>query len=199
MAGKTVTEAQEAQRASKRSSPQATATPAKSFVAITGLDGKLWYVNPSQLGQLPSPPETAAFARVANPPGQISDYSTECWEHVGFMAHEDTMAAVDWSTHVKEITDSVLADIVLINQQGQSSIASLTATPFLLDLDLGATVHILPYQEDFVTLRSISPRTVKGLGGLSVAAIGIGNICLHIAKGANIVLTDALYIPNATI
>lgn len=122
MAGKTVAEAQKAQRASKKSSPQTTSTtaaPAKSFVAVTGLDGKLWYVDPSQLGQLSPPLETAAFARVVNFPGQISDYSTKCWEHTGFMAYKEMTTAVDWSTHAKRVTDSILAtDVAPINQSG---------------------------------------------------------------------------------
>lgn len=47
-------------------------------------------------------------------------------------------------------------------------------------------------------LHPISPCTVRGLGGSFVTAIGTGNIHLHVARGANIVLQDALYIPNAT-
>lgn len=60
MAGKTVAEAQEAKNAKGKPDSQTSnsstgaAAPAKSFVAVTGLDGKLWYVNPTQLGQLPA-------------------------------------------------------------------------------------------------------------------------------------------------
>lgn len=81
MAEKTITEAQKAQQASKKSSSQMASTTAaltKSFVAITGLNGKLWYVDSSQLKQLPLSLKTATFARIANPPKQICDYSTEC-------------------------------------------------------------------------------------------------------------------------
>lgn len=60
-------------------------------------------------------------------------------------------------------------------------------------------VHISPYHNDFLTLRPIQPCTVKRLGGSSVAAIGVGSIHIHIAKGATITLEDALYIPNAVV
>lgn len=117
---------------------------------------------------------------------------------MGFIAYEETTVAVDWSTHIKGITDSVLAtNVVLINQSGQSPIIFLTTTSFLLNSD--ATGYILLYQENFIILSSILPYIVRGLGELLVVAIGIRNICLHIAKGMNILLTDALYIFNAIV
>lgn len=50
-----------------------------------------------------------------------------------------------------------------------------------------------------MSLRPIPPRVVKGLGGLSVAAVGIGNIHLQVKEGASMLLEDALFISNATI
>ena len=49
-----------------------TTNTTKSFVAVTGLDGKLWYVDPSKLGQLPPPLEMAAFAGVTSSPEQTT-------------------------------------------------------------------------------------------------------------------------------
>ncbi|KAG6887800.1 hypothetical protein C0995_012660 [Termitomyces sp. Mi166 len=91
MAGKSVTDAQAAQRASKKK-PDTSSTnssiQAKSFVAVTGLDGKLWYVDSSSLGQLPAPSEMAAFASMAmgQTPYPAPDHSTKCWENAEFMA-----------------------------------------------------------------------------------------------------------------
>lgn len=208
MAGKPIAEAQEAQRASRartntpaKSSPKTTTNTSspKSFVAVTGLDGKLWYVDPSQLGQLPAPAETAAIAEIATSTSEPATYrSTECWEHVGFTAIEEPFTTVNWTTHAEQIKDNILAaDVTPTAQTGRLPVPSLRTTPFLIDS--GATVHISPCREDFQTLKPIQPRKVKGLGGSTVTAIGIGNIRLHIAKGADIVLQDALYIPNVTV
>ena len=49
------------------------------------------------------------------------------------------------------------------------------------------------------TLRPISACAVKGVGGSSVTAIGIGDIKLRIACGTHITLQNALYILNATV
>ncbi|KAG6861186.1 hypothetical protein C0995_002993 [Termitomyces sp. Mi166 len=90
MAGKSIAESQEAKRAQRKKADMQKGTPdkpttsAKSFVAITGLDGKLWYVDLTQLGQLPFPPETASFANVATSYEEPHlNQSTEYWEHVG--------------------------------------------------------------------------------------------------------------------
>ncbi|KAG5726890.1 hypothetical protein E4T56_gene1146 [Termitomyces sp. T112] len=57
-----------------------TMTPSpKSFVAVTGADGKMWYVDPSQLEEPPAP-ETAAIAKVNISLSESPlDYSTEYW------------------------------------------------------------------------------------------------------------------------
>ncbi|KNZ78861.1 hypothetical protein J132_09544 [Termitomyces sp. J132] len=94
MAGKSIADAQATQKASKKKSDStldSITTSAKSYVTITRIDGKLWYVNPSNLGQLPAPSKTATFTGIAAPqmPTPASDFSTECWEHAGFIAFED--------------------------------------------------------------------------------------------------------------
>ena len=66
-------------------------------------------------------------------------------------------------------------------------------------LDTGATMHISPDAQDFHSLQKIEPRTVRGLGGSSVIAIGIGDIRLHISGTTFITLHNALLIPTATI
>ena len=78
--------------------------------------------------------------------------------------------------------------------QTQCSRASLINFPFIIDT--GATVHSSLDKGDFLTLCPISPHPVKGVGGSSIIAIGVGNIRLHIAQGASIILCNALYIPN---
>ena len=54
----------------------------------------------------------------------------------------------------------------------------LDVIPF--KLDSGASAPISPVREDFVNYRLIPPHGVKGLGGVVVKAIGIGNIVIHL-------------------
>ncbi|KAG5735409.1 hypothetical protein E4T56_gene11117 [Termitomyces sp. T112] len=204
MARKSIANAQNAQRASKKK-PNApstnTSAQTKSFSAVTGLDGKLWYVDLINLRQLPAPPKTAAFAGIAGTqlPTIALDHSTEHWEHTGFMAFKDLrMTILNWNHYTKPIEDHIMAtDISPISTARKNPLTSLTSIPFLVDS--GATVHISPCCDDFFTLCPILPHSVKGLGGSSVAAIGIGSIRLHVVKGAHIILEDVLYIPNATV
>ncbi|KAG5732659.1 hypothetical protein E4T56_gene16773 [Termitomyces sp. T112] len=204
MAGKSIADAQNAQRASKKK-PKApstnTSAQTKSFVAVTRLDGKLWYVDPINLRQLPALPKTAAFTGIAGTqsPTIALDHSTKCWEHTGFMVFEDPrMTILDWDNYTKPIEDHIMAmDISPISTARKNPLTSLTSIPFLVDS--GATIHISPCRDDFFTLCPILPCSVKGLGGSSVAAIGIGSIWLRVAKGAHIILEDVLYIPNATV
>lgn len=87
MMGKSIAEAQEAQRTSRGKSStmskpafKATATsPPKSYIAVTGLDRKMWYIDPSQLEQLPVPTKTAAVAEIAIFSSDLPlNHSTEC-------------------------------------------------------------------------------------------------------------------------
>jgi hypothetical protein len=50
-----------------------------------------------------------------------------------------------------------------------------------------------------MTLKAVPPRSVKGVGGSSVWAIGIGDIKLHIGRGTHLILQNVLYIPEATV
>jgi len=52
---------------------------------------------------------------------------------------------------------------------------------------------------DFFSLHPIPPRTVSGVGGSSIQAIGVGTICLVIAKGIHVTLDHVLFIPAATV
>ncbi|KAG6805026.1 hypothetical protein H0H92_001085, partial [Tricholoma furcatifolium] len=86
----------------------------KTYVAVTGHDGKLWYVDQTQLSQ-PSEPvaESTAFAgiSIANAMDPTHGYSTEYWEHTGFMAidTEEPRASVDWSEHTNDGENFILA------------------------------------------------------------------------------------------
>lgn len=82
-----------------------------SYIVVTGLDGKAWYVDPSNLAQLPAPMETAALTGITtlSPIIPMSDLSTEYWKHAGFMAFEEARTTVDWKNYVKSIKDHIIA------------------------------------------------------------------------------------------
>lgn len=103
---------------------------------------------------------------------------------------DEPRASINWDTHVIPAIPGY--ETIYVTQ-----IVSLTKNPFYMDS--GATVHISPYPLDFVTLRAIPPRAVKGVGGTSIQAIGIGQIRLQVQNQTEIYLEDTLYIPNSTV
>ncbi|KAG1887386.1 hypothetical protein F4604DRAFT_1571152, partial [Suillus subluteus] len=65
-------------------------------------------------------------------------------------------------------------------------------------LDSGASVHISNDEGNFFSLRPIPPRSVNGVGGSSIQALGIGTLRLVVARGIHITLDNVLYIPAVT-
>ena len=101
MAGKSLFDIHIAQKAAKAKLDLSQSNPnppvVKSFVAVTGLDGKLWYIDASNLGQLPALLETTAFIGIETSATTTltNKYSTECWEHMGFIAFEEARTTVN--------------------------------------------------------------------------------------------------------
>ncbi|KAG6880578.1 hypothetical protein C0995_005838, partial [Termitomyces sp. Mi166 len=115
MARKSIADAQAAQLALKGKTKtnhtlNTAITPAKLYIAVTGIDGKLWYINPLNLGQLPAPSEMAALATVTpHETAMTSTFTTEEWEHAGFPAIDNIETTVDWKDHAGPIKDQILA------------------------------------------------------------------------------------------
>ena len=103
-------------------------------------------------------------------------------EYKGWLAGEDSNTMVDWHTCTSSTTQEEYAALVI----------NKGSYPFLLDT--GATVHISPISTDFEFLKPTSSQTVRGVGGSSISALGIGNIKLQIMKKTRIVLKDVLYV-----
>ena len=99
-------------------------------------------------------------------------------------------------THIPNLSTSLPSQVSPIQQNKHTPI-SLEDLPFYVDP--GATVHISPEKSHFITLRPIAVRSVKGVGGSSITAIGLGDIKLCITCGAHIILQNVLFIPNATV
>ena len=66
--------------------------------------------------------------------------------------------------------------------------------PFILDS--GASCHLSPFLSDFKSIRPIKPHPIKGLGGHSISALGVGLIELQTPLGI-LSLCDALYVPSS--
>jgi GAG-pre-integrase domain len=74
---------------------------------------------------------------------------------------------------------------------------SVDQGPFFLDMS--TMTHISPDQANFFDLCPIPPHAVRGIGGSSIQALGIGTVKLVIACGAHIHLENVLFIPNPSI
>lgn len=85
------------------------------------------------------------------------------------------------------------------DQYNRDDTALATSVDHPFFVDSGATVHISPYKADFTTLQSIAPKAIKGVGGSSIAACGIGNIRLRTTEGNVLALERALYVPKSAV
>jgi hypothetical protein len=112
-----------------------------------------------------------------------------------FMAVEDLKMSTNWRTHTKHVNFAGLT--YKAPNQHKRTIVDPSLTPFFLDS--GASVHISNTESDFYSLCPVPPRAVHGVGGSSISAIGIGSICLIIAKGIHLTLNHVLFIPTATV
>jgi GAG-pre-integrase domain len=104
-------------------------------------------------------------------------------------------ASVNW--HKRRRTVSTGNCLVASMNTNARTTLSAQAEPFILDS--GATIHISLDASNFFELKPVPPRTIKGIGGSSISATGIGKICLQIAKGLEIILEPALFVPEASV
>ena len=155
------------------------------------------HIDPSDIPSLASDnkPEFAGIA--SDPPESLLSNTIEDIEWCGWLAFEDEpKTSLDWNTHTKPVDITAISEVSPLQQNKHTPI-SLEDLPFYIDP--GATVHISPEKSHFITLRPIAAHSVKGVGGSSITAIGLGDIKLCIARGAHIILQNVLFIPNATV
>ena len=77
------------------------------------------------------------------------------------------------------------------------SLSRAGSIPFILDS--GANCHISPKCGNFKTLNPIPPLTIKGSGGSSIQAIGMGTIKVCVGFGLRLSLMNVLFILNSKI
>lgn len=122
--------------------------------------------------------------------GLASDFIlASCIEEIESMEFDSLIAVekeCNYINHIKE--ESYLSNMPTV---------LLDTTPFYLDS--GVTVHISPDRSNFITLSSIPDQMICSVGGSTIAATGIGSICLDIRGETYIIIDNALYIPNSTV
>src|ERR1700733_704016 len=137
-----------------------------------------------------SPTVALATLDSADDPIYASMSDADCFEYDALFL-EDHSASVDW--HERRRTVSAGNCLVASINTNTRTALSADAGPFILDS--GATIHISPVSSDFYDLRAVAPRTIKGIGGSSISATGVGKIRLQIGKGVEITLEPVLFVP----
>ena len=126
--------------------------------------------------------------------GTIEELEYDGW----LVIEEELQTNINWNNHSQPIDFAALSasDTSPLSQTNHTIISTDTH-PFWLDS--GATIHISPERSDFTSLRSVPPRYIKGLGGMSVLAVAIGDIKIWIGHGTSLILCDVLYVPEAQV
>jgi hypothetical protein len=198
------------------------AAPVERTVTI---DGQTFTLTPS----IPSPPvavsvNTAVALSDTVFPGNLSDYDTDAssfapsinfalagampaphslpaqdeFKFKAYMAlNGPSHTSVDWRANSSD-TSAVTHPVGPIAYTAKHSPLSRTdSIPFILDS--GANCHISPERGDFKTLNPIPSLMVKGFGGSSIEAIGMGTIEVSVASGRRLSLTNVLFVPKSKI
>jgi Reverse transcriptase (RNA-dependent DNA polymerase)/GAG-pre-integrase domain len=208
MAGKTIEESKEARRkdketkAGKSVATSSSSTDNRVKVTVKGSDGRAYIMltDPSSLTPASetsdqAPKEFVGITSI-NPellPVEHAEYHgfmAMIQEEFNLLAEPELKASVDWNTHSSHVDSSVLS---VTSSQAPIPIKTV---PFLIDS--GASSGISPDINDFTNLRPIT-RGVKGIGGSSIIAHGIGDIRIQVAKDTHLWLRNSLFIPNATV
>ena len=177
MAGKTIQESKDAHQRDRDNARGNSATKShnnagKIAVNIKDSAGKAFIirVDPCDIST-PNNNTKSEFAGLAlDLPEAILPDSMENIEWNGWLAlEEEPKTSLDWKTHTKPIDITALSEISPL-QLNKRTPLSLDDLPFYVDT--GVTVHISPEHSDFLMLRPIAARSVKGVGGSSVTAIG---------------------------
>jgi len=104
---------------------------------------------------------------------------------------DDHSASVNWDERRRTVT----AGNCLVASMNANTRTTLFANAGPFILDSGATIHISPDPSDFFELKSVPPQTIKGIGGSTIDATGIGKIRLRVGKDLEITLESVLFVP----
>ena len=115
-------------------------------------------------------------------------------ESIAIVAFDDASTLVNWDINTSNLVECPNSLAYLASC---SPLAYGKEMPFILNTS--ATCHISPEASDFKYLKSIPCHPVKGLSGLVVYTLGMGDKKLHIAGGHTLKLTNTLYIPASNV
>jgi hypothetical protein len=178
MAGKTIDESKQARRRDQgegkvASMPAPAATvPQKGKVSVKvhGADGRAYFmtVDAEDL-TAPTIDPKMEFAGIA----AVHSIPSDPVPQPDFFEHPDAAEYLGWLAIEEEGITALNASIT----PQPSHKSQIHNSPFWMDT--GASVHISPESSDFTSISPIAHRSIKGLGGTSVIAKGIGTINLR--------------------
>lgn len=197
MAGKMLDEAKAAHvahykarkdnREKKKGATRLTITPAGGSVfTVEGDAEALAAYIAAQTNKVPGTAPKAEFAGLAADMVPTSLEDAETLEFDAWIAlEEESVTIADWKDHaLQTVTETTLT-------------SATTTHP--LYLDSGATIHISPDATDFISLKPIPNKSIRGVGGSTILATAIGQIRLCLANGSYLILDNALLVPKATV
>jgi hypothetical protein len=161
---------------------------------IDSISGNAIFLASAEDPKPPKPVTALAAYKPSTDPIYTSMSETDRFEYNALFL-EDHSASINW--HEKRRVVSAGDALVASMNTNARTTLSVHAGPFILDS--GATIHISPDASDFFELRPIPPRTIRGIGGSSISATGIGKIRIRIAKGLELTLEPALFVPEASV
>lgn len=177
MAGKTLEESKAARakdKAEGKAKASKPSTGAKAAVATT------------------NDTPTALFTSLPSVPHSEIDPDTFDYEDAGYRCFATIAPVEDLPTDAPHRVSLDWAEY-----SREQALLSTDACPFYVDS--GASTHISPNRNDFTSLRPIPARPIHGVGGSSISATAIGDIRLRMLNDQTLLLSNALFVPNATV
>ena len=210
MAGKSIEEARDAQRAAHGKPPKSTSMEQNSTHIATNANANSSTAavstkgTPITLNGMRYFPEVTTSAETTNlamhdsllTPGDLFEY------HAFVAVNDNLRTSVNWAEYSRETHDGSVDTLPEAYTSHACSSSHDPATnlceiPFILDT--GATCHISPERSDFKTLYPTPPHPVKGIGDVCIYALGMGTVELTIASGHKICLDNVLFIPSSSV
>ena len=148
------------------------------------------------LATLPAPTEFAGLASDHITPVFIHEaINADTAEYEALFSIVTLTTSVDWHAHTYPV------DFAGLTYKAPQQYAAIVIDPAvtMFYLDSRVSTHLSNTESDFYTLKPITPRSISGIGVLSIFAVGIGTIKIVITKGMHLTLHDILFVPSATV
>ncbi len=162
------------------------------------INGRTWVLAPD----VPETPcdiqPTVNLAEVTDEDVAYAMTQDNIFEFVAYQCVNDTShISVDWSKHSTLVDLSLIPTEPVAYTMSCPAMSHLPSAPFILDS--GANCHVSPKRSDFKSLCPIPTINMKGFGGSTAKAVGMGSIEICVAPGTKISLSNILFIPSSTV